>query len=114
MASLHVPQGLHGYFWSRQFLQYSVALAISAIRSDPAGTGYSNSIVAWNGHLLSRISCSTSLIGVSPSPNGTLGPLLSLRSLTCTCVMRSWYCLMNGTGDVLLPATKWPRSTFAK
>ena len=33
-----------------------IDLAISVMRSDPAGTGYSNSIVAWMFHLLSRIS----------------------------------------------------------
>ena len=75
--------------------------------------GYSNSIVAWMFHLLSRISCSTSLIGVSPWPNGMFGPLFSFRSFTWTCVMRSWCCLRNGTGDVFLPATKWPMSRLA-
>ena len=39
---------------------------ISAMRVEPSGTGYSNSIVAWMFHLLSRMSCSTSLIGRVP------------------------------------------------
>ena len=52
--------------------------------------------------------CSASTIGVSPSPNGVFAPLFSFRSFTCTCVMRAWCCFRNGTGDVLLPATKWP------
>ena len=51
------------------------------MRSDPAGTGYSNSIVACIGHLLSRISRSTSMIGVSPSPNGVVRPFLHLAIL---------------------------------
>ncbi|MND06451.1 hypothetical protein D3C83_278300 [compost metagenome] len=38
---------------------------------------------------------------------------MSLRSFTWTCVMRSWCCVRNGTGDVLLPARKWPMSRFA-
>ena len=42
------------------------------------------------GHLLSRISVAHSLIGVSPVPSCTFGPLSRLRSLTCRWVMRSW------------------------
>ena len=57
--------------------------------SEPGGTSYSNSIVAWMFHLLSRMSWSTSTIGVSPVPNGTFGPSFSFRSFTCTCVMRA-------------------------
>ncbi len=56
--------------------QYFTDLAISVIRSDPGGIGYSNSIVAWIGHWRSRSRRSTSLTGVSPSPNGTFAPLL--------------------------------------
>ncbi len=48
---------------SRQNLTH---FASSVMRSDPAGTVYSNSIVACMGHLLSRIRRSTSAIGVSP------------------------------------------------
>src|SRR5438034_10411571 len=88
-------------------------LAISVVRSGTGGSGISNSIVAWNFHLLSRIKWSTSLIGVSTCPNGTFGPLQNFRSFTWTWVMRSGYFLRNGTGDVLLPAVKWPRSRLA-
>src|SRR5262249_20709238 len=93
-------------------LQYCTHLAISFIRSEPSGTGYSNSIVAWIGHLLSRIVCNASLIGVSPWPKGTfLSP--SVLSFTCMCVMRSWCCLRNGIGDVFCPLRKWPMSRLA-
>ena len=36
--------------------QNSMDFLISVIRSEPGGTGYSNSIVAWMFHLLSRMS----------------------------------------------------------
>jgi hypothetical protein len=52
-----------------------MALASSVMRSEPAGTLYSNSMVAWMGHWLSRMRRSTSPIGVSASPKGVFGPV---------------------------------------
>lgn len=52
-----------------------MAFASSFMRSESAGTLYSNSMVAWMGHWLSRMRRSTSPIGVSASPKGVFEPL---------------------------------------
>src|SRR5438445_12436122 len=63
-----------GLSYASAFLQYSTDLAISVSTSEPAGTGYSNSMVPWTGYFSSFMSCSTSLLGVSPCPQVLLGP----------------------------------------
>ena len=49
---------------------YLTHLAISASHVDPGGTGYSNSMPTGIAHRFFFNTCSTSLIGVSPSPQG--------------------------------------------
>ena len=50
-------------------------LGSSVMRSEPAGTLCSNSMVARIGHLVSRMSRSTLAIGVPASPKGVFGPV---------------------------------------
>ena len=75
---------------SRHSLQYLHALGELRVQVGAFG----NRILELE-RRLDRATCcrasawSTSLIGVSPWPSGTFGPLLRLRSLTCTWVIRS-------------------------
>src|SRR2546425_12795627 len=51
-------------------------------------------------------------MGVSPSPQGTLGPWFFLRSFKCRLVMRAWCSLIYATASKLA-AVKWPISRLA-
>ena len=79
------PEVTHLGVWcySRQDLRSSMAFASSAMRSEPSGTGYSNSIVGLETSTCSAASAAgPSLIGVSPWPNERVwAPLFNLRSV---------------------------------
>jgi hypothetical protein len=65
------------------------------------------------------LSCTTHATGDEHDPRDGLMRDLDLprgderKSLTSTCVIRAWCCLIKGTGDVFCPATKWPMSRLA-
>src|ERR1035438_634386 len=80
---------------ARMSWQNRTHLPISASSVEPSGTGYSISMVAWNLYFSFFIMRRISLMGVSPWPNGMLGPLLTLRSFMWTWVTRSWCSLID-------------------
>ena len=59
------------------------------------------SILAGKAHFSFAISWSTSLIGVLPSPHGTLGPWFFFRSFKWRLVMRAWFSLRSAMASKL-------------
>src|SRR5262245_645068 len=114
LRSLSAAEECGGEYYDERYAstrrQYSRHAFTSSTddRNDP----YSYSRYQRIGYFSSRISRSTSAIGVSPWPNGLFGPLFCFRSRTWMFTVRSWCFLMKATGS-LLPATKWPMSSVA-
>ena len=53
------------------------------------------------------------MIGLSPWPNGMLGPSSFLRSLMCSVTIRPWCLFRNATAS-WLAAVKWPMSRLTQ